>query len=114
MIGWSITVIWMTPEEYPLKLDRDAVLANWKVGAMGTRWLNKLVAAGEARQVKSGGYPNIYTAPVGSIVPLLLGHELPSDEDVPMRKPHEITIERDKLAMCSADETLTIVVWDQS
>jgi len=51
---------------------------------------------------------------VGSIVPLLLGDQLPSDEDVPMRKPHEIAIERDKLAMCSADETLTIVVWDQS
>jgi len=114
MIGWSITVTRMTPEEYPLKLDRDAVLANWKVGAMGTCWLDRLVAAGQARRVKSGGYPNIYTAPVGLIVPLLLGHELPSDEDVPMRKPHEITIEQHELAMCSPDETLTIVVWDQS
>lgn len=114
MIGWSITVTRMTPEEYLLKHDRDAVLANWKVGAMGTWWLDKLVAAGAARRVKSGGYPDIYTAPAGSIVPLLFGHELPSDEDVPMRKPREITIERDELARCSADETLTIVVWDQS
>ncbi len=31
-----------------------------------------------------------------------------------MRKPHKITIEQHELAMCSADETLTIVVWDQS
>jgi len=114
MIGWSITVTRITPEEYPLKLNRDAVLATWKVGAMGTYWLDKLVAVGKARRVKSGGYPDIYTAPVESIVPLLLGHELPSDEDVPTRKPHEITIERDKLATCSPDETLTIVVWDQS
>lgn len=114
MIGWSITIVRQPPEDYPLKLDRDAVLADWKVGAMGTRWIDELVARGEARCVQTGGYPNIYTAPAGLVVPLLLGEELPSGEDVPMRKPREITIRRAELALCPADEMLTIVVWDQS
>ena len=90
------------------------MLADWKVGAMGTGWIDELVARGEARRVKSGGYPNIYTAPAASIVPLLLGEEPPSEEDVPMRRPREVTIRRDELALRLADELLTIVVWDQS
>lgn len=114
MIGWSITIIRQPPDDYPLKLDRDEVLADWKVGAMGICWIDDLVARGEARRVQTGGYPNIYTAPARSVVPLLLGEELPSGEDVPIRKPHEITIRRAELALCPADEMLTIVVWDQS
>lgn len=114
MIGWSVTIIRQPQEDYPLKLDRNAVLADWKVGAMGIRWIDELVARGEARCVQTGGYPNVYTAPAWSVVPLLLGEELPSGEDVPIRKPHEITIRRAELALCPADEMLTIAVWDQS
>lgn len=47
-------------------------------------------------------------------MPLLLGEEPPSGENVPMRRPREVTIRRDELALCLADELLTIVVWDQS
>jgi hypothetical protein len=114
MIGWSITIIRQPPEDYPLKFDREAMLADWKVGAMGIGWIRELIASGEARQVQSGGYPDIYTAPAGSVAPLLLGEELPSDEDVAMRRPSAVTIRRDVLALCPADELLTIVVWDQS
>lgn len=114
MIGWSITIIRQPPEDYPLKFDREAMLASWKVGAMGTSWIRELVASGEARQVQSGGYPDIYTVPAGLVAPLLLGEEPPSGEDVPMRRPSEVTIRRDVLALCPADELLTIVVWDQS
>lgn len=84
----------------------------WLIGR-SAQW-EHVSSIGWSRRVKSEGYSDIYTAPAGLIVPLVLGHELPSDEDVPMRKPHEITIEQHELAMCSADETLTIVVWDQS
>jgi hypothetical protein len=35
MIGWSITVTRMTPEEYLLKHDRDAVRARFLVPASG-------------------------------------------------------------------------------
>jgi hypothetical protein len=114
MAGWSITIIRQAPEDYPLKLDRDAVLASWKVGAMGTNWIEALVERGAAQCLQMGGYPNLYTALTGSVVPLLLGNELPSGEDVPMRRPHEITIRRDMLMHCLPDEMLTIVVWDQS
>ncbi len=58
--------------------------------------------------MKSGGYPDIYTTPAGSIVPLLLGEEPPSEEDVLMRRPREVTIRRDELALCLADELLTV------
>lgn len=114
MAGWSITIIRQPPEDYPLKLDRNAVLANWKVGAMGTNWIEELVECGKARRLKMGGYPNLYTASAGSVVPLLLGEELPSGEDVPMRRPREITIRRDMLVQCPSDEMLTIAVWDQN
>lgn len=114
MAGWSITIIRQAPENYPLKLDRDAVMASWKVGAMGTNWIEELVDHGKAQRLKTGGYPNLYTATAGSIVPLLLGEEPPSGEDMPMRRPREITIRRDELALCPSNEMLTIVVWDQS
>lgn len=48
---------------------------------MGTCWTDELAAGGEAQCVQTGGYPNIYTAPVGSVVPRLLG-KMPSAKAV--------------------------------
>lgn len=111
---WGITIYRGPPEDYPQNLDRDAVLADWKVGSGGKSWIDELVKRGEARQLKAGGYPDLYTALAGSIAPLLFGEVPPAEEDVPSRMAREITIKRAELALCPADEVLTIAVWDQS
>lgn len=114
MIGWRITVYRHSPENYLLSLTRTSVLADWKVGSRGTVWLDQLVENGEAQLVKTGGYPNLYTALAGSIVPLFLGEAPPAEDDVPCRMPREITIKHAELALCQANEVLTITAWDQS
>ncbi len=114
MIGWGITIYRQPPEDYPLRLNRTSVLANWKVGSRGTIWLDQLVEHGEAQLLKAGGYPNLYTALAGSIVPLFLGEVPPAEDDVPWRMPREITIKLAELELCQANEVLTITAWDQS
>lgn len=64
--------------------------------------------------MKIGGYPDLYSALAGSIVPLLIGDVPPAEDDVPSRMPQEITVKRAELALCQANEVLTIVIWDQS
>lgn len=114
MIGWGITIYRQPPEDYPMNMARDSLLAAWKVGSGGKNWLDELVARGEAKRLKTGGYPDLYTALAETIVPLLLGEVPPSEDDVPSRMPQEITIKRAELAQCQANEVLTIAVWDQS
>ena len=114
MIGWRITIYRQPPDNCPSNLTRTSVLADWKVGSRGIIWLDQLVEHGEAQLVKTGGYPNLYTALAGSIVPLFLGEVPPGEDDVPWRMPREITIKRAELALCQANEVLTITVWDQS
>lgn len=114
-MSWSITVVRQPPEEYGSRLTREAVLAYWKVGIRGIRWIEELVARGEAEWVKHGsGLPDLYTAKAVVIVPLLAGDEPPSGEVVSIFKPRDVIIKHDALARCAPDETLTIAVWDQS
>jgi hypothetical protein len=113
MAGWSVTIVRQPVEDYPRNLDREKVLANWFVGSGGVRWIAELVSRGEAKRVKDGGYPNLYTAPAGVIAPLFAGGEPPSGE-TGMFGPREVTIRRAELDACPPDERLTIAVWDQS
>lgn len=114
MARWAITIYRQPPEDSSPNWDHDSVLANWKVGSGGTSWLDELVEHGKAQLLKSGGYPNVYAALAGSIVPLLLGEMPPAEDDVPSRMPKEVTIKRAELTMCQAAEVLTIMVWDQT
>lgn len=65
MIRWGITIYRQPPEDYPLSLARDPMLADWKVGSGGTSWLDKLVDRGEAQRLKTDGYPDLYSALAG-------------------------------------------------
>lgn len=114
MGGWSVTVVRQSVEDYGRNPDREKVLAYWTVGHTGIRWINELVGRGEVRQVKDGGYPNIYTAPARVIAPLLASDEPPSGTTIRMFEPREVSIKRDELSNCPPDEMLTIAVWDQS
>lgn len=114
MIGWGITIYRQPPEDYPLSLARDSMLADWKVGSGGTSWLDELVDRGEAQRLKTGGYPDLYSALAGSIMTLLLGKAPPAEDDVLSRMPREIIIKHSELALRHANEVLTIAVWDQS
>lgn len=114
MAGWSVTIVRQPVEDYPRGVDREKVLANWLVGSDGVRWIDGLVSRGEARCVKDGGYPNLYTARAGVIVPLFDGDMPPYDGRGGMFGPDQISIRRAELDACPADELLTIAVWDQS
>jgi hypothetical protein len=114
MAGLSVTVVQQPPEDYGPRLDREKVLAHWFVGFDGARWINALVASGDAKQVKDGGYPDLYTALACAIVPLFVGDKPPYDGRGGMFAPREIEIEQAGLKACPPDELLTIAVWDQS
>jgi len=112
MGGWSVTIMRQPVEDYP-HINREKVLADWTVGSSGTRWINALVSRGEAKRVRDGGYPNLYTAPACVIAPLLATDEPPSGE-TGIFAPREVRIMRTELDACPPDELLTIMVWDQS
>ena len=114
MGDWSVTIIRQSVEQYPRDPDRGAVLADWTVGATGLGWLKRLVERDEARQVRTGGYPSLYSVPAGVIALLLAGDEPPFVETVGLSRPRGVSIKRAELEACAADELLTIAVWDQS
>lgn len=114
MAGWSVTIVRQPVEDYPRNVDREKVLANWFVGSDGVRWLDELVSRGGAKRVKDGGYPNLYTAPAGVIVPLFDADMPPYGGRSGMFSPRQVNVKRAELDACPADEMLTIAVWDQS
>lgn len=110
MLGWTISVYGLTPEQLECGTvgDRlDAELAYWEVGYFGLDWLTELVAAGKAKQVSHGGYPNRHVARAGDVLPLLA-------DGVPDDNPSQVKLYTDRMAACPADQVLTIVTWDQS
>lgn len=113
MAGWSFVVTTQTPTEYSRHIDRDAILARWTTGAMGIRWIDRLVDKGRAEEVERGGYPNVYTSLARDVVPLFKADRTPSDGDSTY-DPLEVTIRWDELKGLSPEVSLTIVVWDQS
>jgi hypothetical protein len=70
-----ITVAAMRPEEWDVNhehLRRVAVLAFWRAPAAGDRWLDQLVGAGKALQLKHGGFPSRWTALAVDVLPMLI------------------------------------------
>lgn len=114
MLGWSITVTAASPADYHEHLRTEPVVANWTVGPMGTRWLDALVEAEDATQVRSGGYPDIYTARASILRPIISDLQTSSEEDLTGGHPRDVTIDRNRLSACPDETVLTVVVWDQS
>ena len=130
MLGWWVILSSATPQERDA--DRNATdknLATWETGVQGMRWLNDLVAEGQAREESlKGGYPNRYSATAEVLLPLFRGgpplssgmDALAQDEHtgetrlVPGDENWDVTLHPDRMAACSPEQVLTLEVWDQS
>ena len=69
MIGWLIIVSLPNAEGE----DRQ-VVARWKAGADGIRWLEHLVQTGKADKLARDGYPNRYASSVGAVQSMVEAH----------------------------------------
>ena len=131
MIGWWIVVSTQSPEERDRadqEARRAAILAQWETGADGIRWIEHLTEAGKAAKLAGGGYPNRYTARAGDVLPLIEGGGIKSSKDgiwifgidegeeyaQPPGWMGKVEVRADRVAVCPADQVLTIDAWDQS
>ncbi len=113
MAGWSFVVTPQSPAEYAQRLDRDAILAQWTTGAFGIGWIERLADEGRAERLERSGYPSVYTALAGDVVPLFGPERPPSGDDVGY-EPWAVGIRWEALKGLASNARLTIVCWDQS
>ncbi|MDR3483182.1 MAG: hypothetical protein P4L91_21000 [Burkholderiaceae bacterium] len=123
MLGWWIVIAQQAPEEWAAATDRKAaLLANWETSLGGIDWIEKLILAGKATRLLSGGYPNRYAAIARDVLPLIAGglpaHTGPTvigeDYVMPGDWTGNVEINLDKISSCPLGQVLTIEVWDQS
>jgi len=48
----------------------ETTLANWDADSSGLEWLDELVAAGKAQNLRNDGFPTRYEARAGDVLPL--------------------------------------------
>ncbi|MDR2528788.1 MAG: hypothetical protein LBD04_07220 [Synergistaceae bacterium] len=125
MLGW-----WIIIKDPTLGKDKDPKagrLADWEVGINGDKWLKDLEKAGKAVLVKSNcGYPNLYRALAGDVLPPLLDNGPPSFPGlgffeefcyIPAGWTRRLSFDWKAIAAClsdQADQELLIEVWDLS
>jgi hypothetical protein len=113
MLGWGIFVSTLSKEEND-RADtatiRASLLASWETTGL-LKWLDELVASGKAVQHSRGGYPNLYTAKAGDVLPLIEDGRI---DDWKYAKIYMKQIHKDRMSACRDEQVLTIEVWDQS
>lgn len=125
MLGWHITVYRQADGgDSPAKTQsaKGARIAVWQTGLYGLEWLDELVKTGKAISLGGNGYPLWFTAPAGSLLPVVLDKP-PWAHDVWMCDPGDIitdkwvgktVVDRAAAAQCQPDEWLFVVAWDES
>jgi hypothetical protein len=110
MLGWSVLVDARTPEERDGADDKSShLLAKWEARVLGLDFLDVLVRQGKATKLRSGGYPERYTAKAGDFLPLI------ARRPPGTMGPHsDVDVYPDRIAACSPDQVLTIDAWDLS
>ncbi|KJY41278.1 hypothetical protein VR41_13355 [Streptomyces sp. NRRL B-1568] len=109
MLGWGINISIHTPNEAGPDTTGQAHLARWDAGLAGLNWITELVKAGKAEQQSDCGYPCLYTARAGDVLPLLADGTPPADG-----MPGNVWMHPERMAACSAEQILTIEAWDRS
>lgn len=109
MLGWWIIIT--EGQADGVLPSKDGSLASWEAGLSGLRWLNDLVANGKAQKLRGDGYPNRYEARAADVLPLL--DEVTGRIDF-THKLFKPKFDRERIAACPPDLTLTIDAWDQS
>lgn len=111
MLGWWFFVAHQTPKDWALMPDREQYrLASWETGVSGIRWIEELVAQGQAEKLRGDGYPSRYRARASTILPLLRNEVTGGGP----RKWPKGSFYEENIASCPCDKTLVIDAWDQS
>lgn len=126
MMGWNIGVYRQNDggvAPAPEKCGNGGRLAIWQAAPEGLRWIEDLVKAGKAILIATnGGYPRVYTARAGDMIPTILGGP-PYENKVWLREDDDFvtdawlgktTIDQGVIDSCNPDEWLHIEVWDES
>jgi hypothetical protein len=125
MIGWWIVISTQTPEERSAANpdERKAcILATWEAGIGGLDWLDRLVAQSAAQKVRADGYPTVYLASAGAVIPLLVdgppthdGRMVIGDDYVmPPKWIGKVEMHAERMKRCPAQQRLTVEAWDLS
>lgn len=124
MIGWYVVVATKARDERMNDADsKAAILASWEVSVGGLDWIDELVAQGRVTKLRGGGYPNLYSAKAGDVLPMLNdgppkesgGATIIGDDYVmPAGWRGNLQMYRDRMAACPPDHVLSIEAWDQS
>jgi hypothetical protein len=125
VLGWHISVYRQkdgggSPATWESK--EDTRIAVWQSGVDGLRWIDDLVKAGKAIDLRGNGYPNRYTAAAENLLPHM-------SSDPPLARTHWLREEGDivtdqwagktvidsaAIGECRPDEWLLIEAWDES
>ena len=123
MLGWEFFVIRQSNSALAEGTQEGALLASWRTGLGGTRWLQDLVEAGVATDLGgNGGYPWRFAVPAHAVVaalaqgppkytgPPIFGH----DYVLPGGWTGEAKIDLARLRSLDPSEILLVEAWDQS
>jgi hypothetical protein len=125
MLGWHISVYKLADGGHApatAESPRGAQLAEWQAHLDGLDWIFQLVGRGEALALEGGGYPSLFTAPAGRVLPTIIAGPPEAREtwvcgatDVLTDKWRGRTsIDRAAIEGCSPEEWLLVVAWDES
>lgn len=122
MLGFSIEVF--RQEDYRIfnfPEVTDHCIASWTVGTNGLDWLDELVEDGKAKRT-GNGYPLWYEAKAEVLLPVICAgppsHNGPvvigEDYVMPSGWVGRVKINQSNLDLCTPDEELVLVAFDQS
>ncbi len=122
MIGWWIIIELQLDGEQTSEERKATVLGTWNTSVSGIDWLMKLTREGQAIQTNFSGYPNLFHARAGDVLPLIAqgppGHQGPDvfsdDYAMPGNFTGDVQLHHERIAACPAHQWLRIEVWDQS
>jgi hypothetical protein len=114
MSGWWVVVDPRTPEERDASEEKmDHIVASWEAGVCSMWFLTRdLVKGGKAIQHSFSGYPNRFTVTAGELVPFIINGPPTWKSEYNEEHNASVTIYRDKLTALSADQVLTVDLWD--
>jgi hypothetical protein len=123
MLGWEIFI---DQKRKPMSVNSSAPcpgIASWRAGLNGTKWIDELVASGQARDLgQNQGYPCRYELTAGVLAcvlrqgvpqhqgPLVIG----DNYALPAGYVGDARIDMARLESLPADEPLIVEAWDQS
>ncbi len=121
MLGWHIIIF---RKQGKGTIWDEHTIADWTTGLGGTRWLDRLVETGQAKQTEfNGGYPLKYVGRAKDLLPYLTSQPTPykgpdiigEDYFMPTGWKGTIKVKEHLVAEClESNEEIIVHAWDQS